>query len=429
MTITLKRPTTAVATNWTTRIAASIPPHRDRTVDALRAVAILGVVFGHWMVSAVVSDPYLPTALHGESPLSHIPRFAPASWLLQTLGLFFFASGYAAVRSRRAKADPPDAPRNRPTRTLRIPLRSARYHRLLRPLLLFAAVWVPALLLLDAIGAPVSTRHVVTSLVTHPLWFLPVYLTLLALTSVLLKLVVRWGPWAILPAVGLIGATDAFRADGLPLWWKVVVTVVGWSVPYLLGVALAENRLPRYAGAGMLALGITGGTLLVLVAGYPASAVGVPGDRWSNLDPPSLFTLSLALAQLGLFMLLRARLARILRRPAPGALVTLLNRAAMTLFCWHQTAMLLVVFAGLLVGGQLPGLLDVPDGWWPLHRLIWLPLFVLVLVGLVLIFDRPFAAAAPADRKIGPAEPASAANPDPVGEPPPPDGPAGAGAP
>ena len=38
------------------RIEAATPPGRDRAVDGLRAVAILGVVLGHWLVTALVAD-------------------------------------------------------------------------------------------------------------------------------------------------------------------------------------------------------------------------------------------------------------------------------------------------------------------------------------------------------------------------------------
>jgi hypothetical protein len=152
-------------------------------------------------------------------------------------------------------------------------------------------------------------------------------------------------------------------------------------------VALAEGRLPRAAGAVLLPLGVAGGAALVRLAGYPASAVGVPGRDWSNLDPPSLFTLALAAAQLGAFLLLRPWLARLLRRPAVWAPVAAANLAAMTLFCWHQTALLLVTFAGLLVG-EPRGLLDAPTGDWPWHRLCWLPVFALVLAGLCRLFHR-----------------------------------------
>jgi hypothetical protein len=137
---------------------------------------------------------------------------------------------------------------------------------------------------------------------------------------------------------------------------------------------------------------------VVSLGGYPASAVGVPGAGWSNLDPPSLFTLALGAAQLGGFLLLRPWLARLLRRPAAWAPVAALNLAAMTLYCWHQSALLLVTFAALLFGVP-PGLLDTPTGDWPAYRLLWLPVFALVLAGLCSLFHR--FEARPAGRRGG----------------------------
>jgi peptidoglycan/LPS O-acetylase OafA/YrhL len=340
---------------------------RDRTVDALRAVAILGVVLGHWLVSAVVANPYRISEVHGQSPLSYAHWLTPVSWLLQTLGPFFFAGGYAAAKSLA----------RRPTGTW---LRT-RVWRLIRPILPLALVWVPALVLLAVAGTPESTRHLVESLVTHPLWFLLAYLVLTALTPLLVKA----GPWLVLPAIAVVAVSDAFR--GLPTWLVLVTVPVGWSVPYLLGIALAQNRLPRSAGPLLLTLGIAGGATLVLAFGYPASAVGVPGDNFSNLDPPSLFAVALAAAQIGLFLLVRPELTRILDHSFAWLPVALLNLAAMTIFLWHQTALLLVTFAGLLAG-RPAGLLDTPDGAWPLDRLRWLPVFALVLVVLVSIFHR-----------------------------------------
>ena len=329
---------------------------RDRTVDALRAVAIAGVVLGHWLVSAVVSDPYQPAALHGESPLTNAPWLAPATWLFQTLGPFFFAGGYAAARSRATLA--------------------SRLRRTGPPILALAAVWVPALLLLTAVDAPDSTVHLVLSLVTHPLWFLVVYLMLTAATPLLrIQLV--------LPAVAFVALTDALRPSGLGL----LAVPVGWAVPFILGIALAQDRLPRRAGVMLLGTGLVGGAALVLLAGYPASAVGVPGDGRSNLDPPSLFALALAFVQVGGFLLVRPRLARLMERPRLWLPVGLVNLAAMTIYCWHQTALLLVTFAALLAG-PVPGLLDHPDGAWIWHRLAWLPLFILVLAMLALLFHR-----------------------------------------
>nr|WP_180214536.1 hypothetical protein [Phytohabitans suffuscus] len=72
---------------------------RDRAIDTVRAVAIAGVVLGHWLVTGLVLGP--GGGLDQASPLRALPSFAPVTWVLQTLGLFFFAGGYAAARSRR----------------------------------------------------------------------------------------------------------------------------------------------------------------------------------------------------------------------------------------------------------------------------------------------------------------------------------------
>ncbi|SFT40377.1 hypothetical protein SAMN05660657_00558 [Geodermatophilus amargosae] len=71
---------------------------RDRGVDALRGLALTGVVAGHWLVTA----PGVPGAVDGRvatgSPLREMPALAPVSWLLQTLALFFLLACWAAAR-------------------------------------------------------------------------------------------------------------------------------------------------------------------------------------------------------------------------------------------------------------------------------------------------------------------------------------------
>ncbi|WP_238007436.1 acyltransferase [Dactylosporangium sp. AC04546] len=340
--------------------------NRDTSVDALRAVAVAGVVLGHWLVSAVVSDPYDTSALHGESPLQHAPYLAPASWLFQTLGLFFFASGFAATRRKTSSGKP------------------RKQRRLLVPVLILAAVWLPALGILKAAGAPDTTTHVVESLVTHPLWFLAAYLVLTAAAPALKRLVRTAGAPAVLLPLLFVVLTDAFREDGLPEWWRLTMVPVAWSVPYLLGIALAQERLSPRHGPLLAVSGLAGGALLLTVAGYPPSAVGVPGDRFSNLDPPSLAAMSLVMLQIGMYLMLRDRLRH---TPATAAVTGTLNRHALSIFLWHQPALLLVTFAAL-AAGRPAGLLDAPDGAWVLHRLPWLPVFAIALTALTWVFHR-----------------------------------------
>jgi predicted membrane-bound dolichyl-phosphate-mannose-protein mannosyltransferase len=94
------------------------------------------------------------------------------------------------------------------------------------------------------------------------------------------------------------------------------------------------------------------------------------------------------IAQCGLALLLRERLARAMRRPLAWAAVAMVNLSAMTLFVWHETALVTVSSAGLLAG-RLPGLLTAPaSGLWVAERLAWLPVFAALLAGLWLAFRR-----------------------------------------
>ena len=112
------------------------------------------------------------------------------------------------------------------------------------------------------------------------------------------------------------------------------------------------------------------------------------GAHISNLNPPTLAAVSFGIAQCGLALLLRDRLARLMRRPLAWAGIALVNLSAMTLFLWHQTAFITVSSVGLLAG-RVPGLLTTPTGGlWVAERLAWLPVFAIMLSGLWLVFRR-----------------------------------------
>lgn len=107
--------------------------------------------------------------------------------------------------------------------------------------------------------------------------------------------------------------------------------------------------------------------------------VGVPGVSVSNLNPPTLAAVTFGLAQCGLALLLRDRLRGGMRRPVAWAAVAFVNLSAMTIFLWHQTALMATTATGLALG-RFPGLHTVPDSLgWVAARLAWLPVFVLVL--------------------------------------------------
>ncbi|MFJ4812070.1 acyltransferase family protein [Streptomyces longwoodensis] len=344
------------------RIDAATPPGRDRAVDALRACAILGVVLGHWLVTALVADG---STLRAASPLGHLPWLAPVSWVFQTLAVFFMVGGHVATKSlasARARGTSYGA-------WLR-----ARLARLFGPVAAVLGVWAVVALGLLLTGASFVTLHTVLKLALSPLWFLLVFAVLTAATPLLTRLYPLW-PLAVVLHVDLV----RFGLDGPDrLGW--VNLAAGWLVPYTLGAAWTRGELERRrAGWVLLAGGALATALLVARAGYPASMVGVPGEAVSNLNPPTLAAVTFGLAQCGLALLLRERLRRALRRPVPWAAVALVNLSAMTVFLWHQTAMMATT-ATALAAGRLPGLHTVPDGMtWVAARLLWLPVFALAL--------------------------------------------------
>ena len=344
------------------RLDAATPPGRDRAVDALRALAILGVVLGHWLVTALVADS---GTLHTASPLQHMPWLAPISWVFQTLAVFFLVGGHVATRgyaSARARG------------TTYGQWLAGRLARLLRPAAAVLTLWTVTAVALLLSGTDFETVGALVKLALSPLWFLVVFAGLTAATPLLTRLNPLW-PLAVVLHVDLI----RFGLGG-PSWLGWVNVAAGWLVPYTLGAAWTRGELDRArAGWVLLAGGAAATAALVLWAGYPASMVGVPGSTISNLAPPTLAAVTFGLAQCGLALLLRDRLRRTMRRPLAWSAVALVNLSAMTIFLWHQTA-LMATTATTLPAGHLLGLHTRPDDLtWVAARVAWLPVFALAL--------------------------------------------------
>ncbi|MFE2261879.1 acyltransferase family protein [Streptomyces griseosporeus] len=346
------------------RIDAATPADRDRAVDALRACAILGVVLGHWLVTALVCEG---GTLRTDSPLRALPRLAPVSWLFQTLAVFFLVGGHTAtagLASARARGVPYRA------------WLAARLTRLWRPAAAMLALWTVVAALLLATGAEFTSVRTLVKLALSPLWFLLVFAGLTAATPLLTRLSPLW-PLAVVLHVDLV----RFGLGG-PSWLGWVNVAAGWLVPYTLGAAWTRGELEgRRAGWALLAGGAAATAVLVAGAGYPASMVGVPGAEVSNLNPPTLAAVAFGLGQCGGALLLRGPLRRAMRRrPVVWAGVAVANLSAMTVFLWHQTA-LMATTAATLPAGPLPGLHTRPDDLgWVAARLVWLPLFALGLL-------------------------------------------------
>ncbi|KIZ17629.1 acyltransferase family protein [Streptomyces natalensis] len=374
------------------RIDAATPAGRDRAIDVLRALSTLGVVLGHWLVTAVTlrADGHLMN----ESPLGHLPALTPLSWVLQPLAIFFFVGGRVAARSY-------------PTGHYR-PWLAKRMRRLLRPVGTLLSLWILVVLGLAAAGVAHETISTLFNLVLSPLWFLLVFLVLTALTPL-----VRRAPGRIaVVACAVVAVLDAAHfAGGGADWIETVRNVnvlAGWLVPYCLGAVWAAGGFARRRPAALLLGGGVAATAALIVwGGYPASMVGVNGAAMSNLNPLSLAAVTFGLAQCGAALLLCGPLRRLVGQPrsavrpaqdrqlrgTPGqfawAAVALMNTSVITVFLWHQTAMISVTALALGLDGPLFGLHTAPDtlAWVPV-RLLWMAVFALLLVGLCRAFGR-----------------------------------------
>ncbi|MFH7599660.1 acyltransferase [Streptomyces racemochromogenes] len=355
------------------RIDRKTPGHRDRAVDGLRALALLAVPTGHWLLGGFTVDR--EGGLHNASPLSSVGALAPASWVLQMLGVFFLVGGYASVLSFRRR-----------TGSTRAWL-AGRMVRLGRPVLGVTAVWAVAAPVLYAAGVPEATLRTAATLVVQPLWFVGVYAVVTALTPYCVRAGGRLGGWAAAPLLVSVAVVDFLRygpfAASVPSWLSLLNVLPGWLFAYQLGVAWGEGRIGRRGARLLLVGGAALFAVLLAAFHYPASMVGVPGAARTNSHPPSLLVLALAAAQSGAAMLLRDRLARLLERPALWAPVVVVNLSAMTVLCWHQTAMLAAAVPASFSGGAVAGLTTAPEGLdWVGARALWLPVFALVLVGI-----------------------------------------------
>ncbi|MFI6682099.1 acyltransferase [Streptomyces sp. NPDC050485] len=362
-------------------IERQTPAHRDRAIDGLRALALLAVPTGHWLLGGFTRDS--AGALHNASPLSAFAGFAPASWILQMLGIFFLVGGYASVLSfHRRKGSTGQWLRG-------------RIARLGRPVVGVTAVWAAMIPVLHALGVPGDTLRTGSTLVIQPLWFVGVYAAVTVLTPYCVRAAHKLGGWAAAPLLGVVAAVDFLRygpyADAMASWLSLLNILPGWLFAYQLGLSWGEKRIGRRGGWLLFAGGALLFAALLALFHYPASMVGVPGEARTNSHPPSLLVLALAAAQSGAAILLRGRIADWLRKPARWAPVVVINLSAMTILCWHQTALLAAAVPASLAG-RVPGLTTAPDTpAWIGERLAWMPVFA-VLLAVVARYARGFEA-------------------------------------
>ncbi|MFC0531321.1 acyltransferase family protein [Phytohabitans kaempferiae] len=358
------------------QLAERTPASRDRYVDLLRAMALLLVVLGHWLVSVVGYDAQ--GRLTGRSALDYIRWAYPLTWLFQVMPVFFMVGGFANATSLASH-------RRRGEDTVAWLL--SRAARLVRPTTTLFLVLAAAALVARPLGVSPTLIRTAVWTASIPLWFLAAYLIVVLLAPLTYALHRRFGVAVPLVLLALVALGDVARLSG-PSARAAGNYLFGWLLLHQVGYFWRDGRLrsgPRWA-LPLLLGGVLALVLLTVVGPYPVSMIDIAGTQVKNASPPSLALLATAAAQLGLIMLCYERARRWLGRRWPWRLVVAANSVLLTIFLWHMSAVI-VLAAGLSLAGLLPTPKVDTTFWW-LWRVPWLLLLSLVLAGLVAIFGR-----------------------------------------
>lgn len=358
-------------------LAARTPAARRRSVDLLRAVSITAVVVGHWLIMTVERDP--SGRLTGFTALPQLTSLHPLTWLLQVMPVFFLVGGVANAISWTRHRD------RGGTASSWLLDRSAR---LVPPVTTLILTVAAGALVAGWAGAPVPDVTQAVALVVLPLWFLVVYLGVVALTPVMWRGHERFGLAVPAVLVALVVVGDAGR-----LWtgneaWAFGSFAFAWVAVHQVGFAWQDGslRLPPRRAVPLLVGSLVALVLLTGPGPYPVSMVSVPGAAIQNPSPPSVALMTLAAAQVALVALVSGPAERWLRRRRPWAAVIGVNSVVLTVYLWHMVAALVGAFA-LDALGLLPSWDAGSADWW-LGRVPWIAALTVVLAVLVAVFGR-----------------------------------------
>lgn len=373
-------------------MAALTPPERNRYVDFLRAVSIMVVVIGHWLIATAW---YVDGELTPGHLLKSHPQTQWLTWLFQVMPIFFIVGGYSnAVSLESAKRKGTDY----------AGWLAARLHRLVTPLLLLLVAWALTVLAMTAVDTRPAVVQFTSQAALIPTWFLAIYTMLILLAPLAYRFWRRFGWVSFFVFAGLAAITDAafFLADMKWVGWTNYFWV--WLAVHQLGFAWRDGRI---GGVGVrLAIAAVGFAVLyvLIVHGpYPFAMVGSPDEGLSNTLPPKITLLALGLFQFGLLLSVESPMRKLLEGQRLWTATVLINSMIMTLYLWHITVMVIVGSVMYLSGGFGFGLEPGTSAWW-MTRPIW--------IGVLLVFLLPVALLlSPLERRGRPADattPASA---------------------
>lgn len=353
-------------------MASRTPDERNRYVDFLRAVSILVVVIGHWLIATA-------HVVDGEITVGHLLKDQPQTqwltWLFQVMPIFFIVGGYSnavSLESARRKG------------TGYAGWLVTRLNRLVSPLLLLISAWAVIALVMGFMNVRIEAIVYLSQAALIPTWFLAIYIMVAILAPVAYRFWKAAGFLSFWCFVAIAGLTDLafFAADLRWLGWSNYFWV--WLAVHQLGFAWRDGRLgsvPLLLSCSAVAFALL--YTMISKGPYPLAMVGSPDEGLSNTLPPKATLIALGVFQFGLLLALEKPMRRALSGLRLWTATVLINSMIMTVYLWHITVMVLFGAALYLSGGfglgQEPGSAD----WWS-SRPIWIAVLIALLAPVAL---------------------------------------------
>src|SRR3954469_9731207 len=162
--------------------SAGSPAARELSVDFYRVLAMVFVVSGHWLVSAVT---FRDGRFGNDYPLVVLPWTQWLTLLFQVVPVFFLVGGYASAASWMHQREAGFQHGQGWVRS--------RLGVILGPTTAYVLLVLATVAVLGWIGAPGSRLSFGGWAVAMHLWFVPVYLLVVLLTPVAMAAHRRWG--------------------------------------------------------------------------------------------------------------------------------------------------------------------------------------------------------------------------------------------
>jgi hypothetical protein len=364
---------------------------RDRYPDALRAGALLVVVFGHWIATLprledgrMVSTEHLLMVWDGAGTLT---------WVLQVVPLFVLVSAAVSADGVARRLDERSSQRT---------WWAGRALGLARPTVTYLAVLAVLALIATQTGGRLL-GPLDQSLTVH-LWFLVMLLAVQALLPFSVMADDRFGLRAVGGLLAVAILVDLLRGGptsiaelrelgtlvtgtGGGIGWTNMLVV--WLLPQQLGIAWRRGRFGGLRTGVVLLLGGLMWLAAAVASGYPVAVVGGELDGSSNVLPPTLALVGVMWVQTGVVLVFEGPARRALSLRPVGRVVTILGALGMPLYLWHKLAELPAAWFGEQLGAPIDAGVPGEPGFWS-GRLVWIILCLVAVtpvMGAVIAFE------------------------------------------